>query len=69
MIEIDEGAFGSDQFFDNQILTVKEAAVVLKCSTKTMYQLLKTTDIPYKQFGKQYRFLLPELVNWIKRGG
>lgn len=62
-------AFDSPTLFDNQILTVREASAVLKCSTKNLYYLIRTTDIPHKQFGRQYRFFLPELVNWIKRGG
>jgi excisionase family DNA binding protein len=54
------------QFFDNQILTVKEVAKLLKLSTKTIYKRVSHGEIPHKKIGDEIRFLLPELMSWMK---
>ncbi|MGK5083980.1 helix-turn-helix domain-containing protein [Bdellovibrionota bacterium FG-1] len=52
--------------FENQILTVKEVADLLKMSTKTVYKHVRAGVIPCKKIGKEIRFLLPELLRWMK---
>lgn len=54
--------------FENQLLTVDDVAIILRCSKKQVYRLIQTSDIPYKMIGKQYRFLFPQLMNWIEQG-
>lgn len=54
--------------FENQLLTVDDVAIVLRCSKKQVYRLIQTADIPYKMIGRQYRFLFPQLMNWIEQG-
>jgi excisionase family DNA binding protein len=56
----------SEQVFDNQVLTVREAAKFLKCSTKSLYRLLKFGEIPYRKVGSEYRFLKSSLIDWMK---
>ncbi len=53
-------------FFENYILTVKEAAGFLKFSTKTIYQMVGSGELPCKKTSKGIRFLLPELIGWMK---
>ena len=62
------GVFDPDEFFDNQILTVKGAANFLKFSEKTIYKLVKSKRIPFKKIGSEYRFLTSELLEVLKKG-
>jgi excisionase family DNA binding protein len=62
------GVFDPDEFFDNQILTVKGAARFLKFSEKTIYKLVKSGKIPFKRVGSEYRFLTSELLEALKKG-
>lgn len=57
-----------DWLFDNQILTVKEAAKFLKVSEKTIYKKIRDREIPFKRVGRVIRFHLPELIGWFKGG-
>jgi excisionase family DNA binding protein len=52
--------------FENQIMTVKEVAKLLKLSTKTVYKRVNSGEIPHKKIGDEIRFLLPELMSWMK---
>ncbi len=52
--------------FENYILTVKDAASFLKFSTKTIYKMVDSGELPYKKTSKGIRFLLPELIRWMK---
>lgn len=55
-----------DQFFENQVLTVKDTAMLLKLSTKTVYKLVAQGEIPHKQVGSEIRILHSELMSWMK---
>lgn len=63
-----EGHYDPNQFFENEILTVKGAAKFLKFSEKTVYKLAKERKIPFKKIGSEYRFLLSDLIGVIKKG-
>lgn len=60
------GSYEADQFFENRILTVKETAKFLRFSEKTIYKLVGTNELPHKRVGSEIRFLLPELLDWMK---
>ena len=51
---------------DSRIFTVKEVAKFLKVSQKTIYKLVSTGEIPHKKIGSKIRFLLPEVITWMK---
>lgn len=55
-----------EQFFENQIMTVREAANFLKCSSKKVYGLVRLRQIPFKKVGREIRFYLPQLKEWMK---
>ncbi len=56
----------AEPIFQNQILTVREVAKFLKLSTKTVYKRVSSGEIPHKKIGDEIRFLLPELMSWMK---
>jgi excisionase family DNA binding protein len=58
--------YDPEEVFENQTLTVQGAAKFLKCSTKTIYKRCADNSIPHKKLGTKYRFLLSELVAWMK---
>ncbi len=54
------------QILDSKILTVAEVASLLKVSKKTIYKLASYGKIPHKKIGNKLRFLLPEVITWMK---
>ena len=54
------------RFFDNQILNVKEAAQLLRVSTKTVYEKSKDGLLPHQKIGSRYIFLRSELIKFLK---
>ena len=70
-VELEQHAFDrvnepKQQFFENQVLTVKEAAKLLRVTTKTIYKKVRHGEIPHKKVGSEIRFLLPQLIRWLK---
>jgi len=54
---------------DWELGTVEELAKYLKVSKATVYRWVKNGKIPYHQMGKQFRFRLKEIDDWIDDGG
>src|SRR3546814_11537787 len=50
------------------ILTVAEAARLLKVHPNTVRNLIKAGTIPAARVGRQWRFVEAELVAWIRSG-
>ena len=51
-----------------RLLKLKEAAVVLQCSPRTLYRRIENDEIPYRRFGKgNYRFDPDDLMASCKR--
>lgn len=50
------------------ILTLKEAAEYLRCSSSTMYRLIERGTIPHFRVGTNYRFSGEELNKWMAAG-
>lgn len=65
---MNEGNTFQEVIFENQVLTSVEAAEFLKCSTKKLYRLIETHGLPCKRIGNEYRFLVSDLVGWMKGG-
>ena len=55
-----------EQVPEIRIITVREAASLLRVSTKTIYKKVSRGEIPHKKIGSKIRFLLPALMEWMK---
>lgn len=60
--------YDPSQLFDNQVMTVTDLACFLKCSTKKIYILVSNRQVPFKRVGRQIRFHLPDIQEWLKGG-
>ena len=49
-----------------ELLTVKELAQFLKVSEMDIYLMVQKRRIPFKRFGKLYRFDKEEILHWIE---
>jgi len=49
-----------------QLLTVAEAAQLLRLAPKTLYSLVSQRRIPYRKAGRRLLFLESELIEWIR---
>ena len=56
------------QLFENQVMTVDQVAAFLKCSSKKIYTMVSHKEIPFKKVGRQIRFHLPDIQEWLKGG-
>ena len=52
---------------NNEILTIREVAELLKINEKTAYKLAAEGKIPGFKVGGSWRFDRQEIANWIKR--
>lgn len=53
----------------SEILTVKEAAAMLKLSPETVKRKARAGELPAAKAGRQWRFRRVELDRWLARGG
>jgi excisionase family DNA binding protein len=51
---------------DETIMTVKEAAIFLRCSQSKIYRMLKNKEIPAFRIGSDWRFSASTLAQWLK---
>ena len=49
----------------DEVLTVAEAAVMLKVSRHTVWRALKRKQIPAKKVGRQWRLSRQAILNWL----
>lgn len=59
-------SYEESQLFDLRIVSVKEAASILRVSPKTIYRNVRLGTIPYKRVGGQIRFYMPDLLEWLR---
>ena len=52
----------------DKVLTIREAAEILKLSVPTLYGLVSRSQIPVSKKGKRLYFSRDELMSWIKSG-
>lgn len=50
-----------------QYLTLGEVAVMLRCKTSTIYQLVHKRQIPFRKRGRQLLFEAREIDEWTKQ--
>lgn len=53
---------------EDQILTIEEAAALIKLSKNTIYNLVSSAVIPYSKKGKRLYFSKKELMAWLMSG-
>lgn len=49
----------------NDIMTVEEAAEMLRIPASSVYRLAQQRRIPAQKVGRHWRFYRPSLLNWI----
>lgn len=47
------------------ILTLAEAAAFLRTNEPTLAKMAKSGEVPGKKIGKEWRFLMPALLEWL----
>ncbi len=53
---------------DDEILSVEGAARTLGVSTRTIYTLARNGDIPAMRVGREWRFALSNIREWVANG-
>jgi excisionase family DNA binding protein len=53
---------------DDEILSVEGAAKALGVSTRTIYNLARSGDIPAMRVGREWRFSLKNIREWVANG-
>jgi excisionase family DNA binding protein len=51
--------------YQNQVLTLQEAAAILKCHPKTLRLMAMDGKIPARRVGKLWRFSQNKLQEWL----
>ena len=60
---------GHHEFFPNDaptVLTLDEAAELLRIDAKKLAKLAKAGDVPGRQLGDEWRFSREGLLNWLR---
>lgn len=52
----------------DELLTIQQAADILKLSVPTIYGLVSRAEIPHSKKGKRLYFSKQELLDWVKSG-
>lgn len=52
-----------------EVLVASEAAEYLRLTTAALYELTRRRQIPFVQIGRRYRYLRPQLDEWLLTGG
>jgi excisionase family DNA binding protein len=51
--------------YESQVLTLQEAALILKCHPKTLRLMAMEGKIPSQRVGKLWRFSRTKLQKWL----
>ena len=51
------------------VLTLDEAAALLRLGKRTVYGMCKEGTIPVKKIGQQWRFHRAKIMSWVEEGG
>ena len=49
-----------------RLLTIQETAQLMQISTKTLYRMAQSKEVPAVKVGRQWRFRENEIVKWIQ---
>ena len=53
---------------DREIMTIEEAAELLRVSIKTFNKVLHTESIPARKVGREWKFSRQALIQWVGDG-
>lgn len=53
---------------DREIMTIEEAAELLRVSIKTFNKVLHTESIPARKVGREWKFSRQALIKWVGDG-
>jgi len=59
----------ADKFEGKEILTIEEAAELMRIGSRSMYKLAMAKKIPAKKVLNKWRFVREDLINWVSDGG
>ncbi len=59
----------AEEFLDDKLLTVKEAANVLRVARSTLYHLMELGELPSVHVGGSLRFRASDLRAYVAKGG
>ena len=51
--------------YETEVLTLQEAAAILKCHPKTLRLMAMDGKIPSRQVGRLWRFSLSRISEWV----
>jgi excisionase family DNA binding protein len=51
--------------YATEVLTLQEAATILKCHPKTLRLMAMSGKIPSRRVGRLWRFSLPKINEWL----
>lgn len=51
---------------DHEVLTTEEAAALLRVSTKTVLQLVRSGALPGEKVGRAWRFLKSDVLAYVR---
>jgi excisionase family DNA binding protein len=54
---------------ESNVMTLRDVAEYLHCSYSTAFKLARQGEIPSFRLGANWRFLKPEIDEWIAKGG
>lgn len=54
---------------ENRVLTIQEVSALLKIPTGTLYLLAQQGKLKGAKFGRQWRFLEQDILNYFHNGG
>jgi excisionase family DNA binding protein len=52
---------------DTDVLTLSEAAALLRCHPRTLRKMAADSKIPARRVGKLWRFSRTKLTDWLSR--
>ena len=59
----------ADKLEGKEILTIEEAAELLKIGKRSIYKLAMAKKIPAKKVLNKWRFVRNDLIKWVSDGG
>lgn len=59
----------SEMTYDNHLMTLEEAADFLRLNAEVLRRKARQGEVPAAKIGRQWRFRLPRLIEWLDEGG
>jgi len=59
----------SEMTYDNHLMTLEEAADFLRLNAEVLRRKARQGEVPAAKIGRQWRFRLSRLIEWLDEGG